>query len=141
MTPSLPAVQRAWICVARGKPATALRFETAYPVPTKVPRGSVLIRVQAAALNPVYVIDPPIDSSHLNKSSAHRGYKLMAMTPFATVRSTIAEYELSGIVVDANGSEFTEGDAVVAHIEARKYLRPLATCVLRKLSADSLSQP
>ena len=48
-----PTVQRAWVIVRRGKPANALVLRSDWPVPQKLENGEVLIKVQAAALNPV----------------------------------------------------------------------------------------
>ena len=47
------AVQRAWTVVRRGKPVDALVLRTDWPVPQKLEKGEVLIKVQAAALNPM----------------------------------------------------------------------------------------
>lgn len=51
---SLPQIQKAWRATAKGEPSKVLRLDDNVPVP-KLNRGEVLIRVQAAALNPVYV--------------------------------------------------------------------------------------
>ena len=48
-----PDVQRAWTIVRRGKPANALKLQTDWPVPKKLEKGEVLVRIQAGALNPV----------------------------------------------------------------------------------------
>lgn len=53
MDDSTPAVQRAWTVIQRGKPADALVLRSDWPVPQKLEKGEVLIKVQAAALNPV----------------------------------------------------------------------------------------
>ena len=50
-----PSVQRAWTVVRRGKPADALVLQSNWPVPQKLKKGEVLIKVQAGALNPVSV--------------------------------------------------------------------------------------
>ncbi|KZV71490.1 NAD(P)-binding protein [Peniophora sp. CONT] len=97
MAATVPTTQRAWICTGRGTPNKVLRLETNYPVPSQLPKGNVLIKVKAAALNPV-------------------GYKLMGMLPLASLRATIPEYELAGTIVDANGTHFAPGDEIVAHI-------------------------
>ena len=41
----------------------------------------------------------------------------MGLAPFASLRPTIPEYEVAGTIVDANGTNFSLGDEVVAHIE------------------------
>lgn len=52
---AIPAVQKAWVNVRRGKPSEAVLFRDDYPVPSKLPPGEVLIKIQAAAYNPVCV--------------------------------------------------------------------------------------
>jgi len=61
-------------------------------------KGEVLIKVQAGALNPV-------------------GWKLMKFIPnlFAN-RPHIAEHDFSGVIVDSNGTEFSNGDNVYGWI-------------------------
>ena len=54
-TTSLPSVQTVWKIVRRGDPAKALVKDQNAPVPTKIPEGYVLVKIQAASLNPVYV--------------------------------------------------------------------------------------
>ena len=49
-----PDIQRAWTVVRRGKPANALQLKTDWPVPKKLEKGEVLVRIQAGALNPLY---------------------------------------------------------------------------------------
>lgn len=50
--PDLPETQRAWRVVKRGKPSESLVFQTDVAIPPLSP-GEVLVKVQAAALNPV----------------------------------------------------------------------------------------
>lgn len=50
---SLPQTRNTWRAVRRGSPRQALRVEH-IPMP-KLEAGEVLVRVQAAALNPMYV--------------------------------------------------------------------------------------
>ena len=52
---ALPSVQTVWKIVRKGDPAKALVKEENAPVPNKIPEGCVLVKVQAASLNPVYV--------------------------------------------------------------------------------------
>lgn len=61
---AIPDTQKAWLIVRKGVPAKALRLEE-YPVPKKLRKGEVLVRVQAAALNPVYVA---LSHTHLTRS-------------------------------------------------------------------------
>ena len=51
----LPEKQKAWVIVRRGKPADALVFDENATVPSSLAEGEVLVKVQAAAFNPVYV--------------------------------------------------------------------------------------
>lgn len=48
---SIPDTQRSWTVVQRGKPAQALALQD-WPVDKKLTKGEILVRVQAAALNP-----------------------------------------------------------------------------------------
>ncbi|KAL1730508.1 hypothetical protein EV714DRAFT_284168 [Schizophyllum commune] len=99
--PSLPATQRAWIVERRGPPEKALRLHEDWPVP-KPQVGEVLVKVEAAALNPV-------------------GFKLMAVAPnFLAKRPLPAEYDFAGTIVDANGSQYKEGDPVWGFVEVQQ---------------------
>lgn len=48
----LPVMQKAWRAMRSGKPADVLALVDV-PVPAKLKKGEVLVKVQAAALNPV----------------------------------------------------------------------------------------
>ena len=50
---AVPDKQKAWVIVKRGKPQDALVFDENAPVPSDLGEGEILIKVQAAALNPV----------------------------------------------------------------------------------------
>jgi NADPH:quinone reductase-like Zn-dependent oxidoreductase len=52
---SLPDQQRAWVNIGRGTPAQALVLKSDWPVPKNLRPGEVLVKVHAAALNPVWV--------------------------------------------------------------------------------------
>lgn len=54
-TIQIPETQRVWKVVRSGEPSKALELDEHAPVPSKLADGEVLIRVQAAALNPMYV--------------------------------------------------------------------------------------
>ncbi|KAI0035981.1 hypothetical protein K488DRAFT_42183 [Vararia minispora EC-137] len=98
----LPHFQRAWRVVARGPPSKALRLESDLPIPTRIPPGNALVKVQAGGLNPV-------------------DYKLMKLLPnFAAGRPTIAAFEFSGVIVDGNGTEWQSGDNIVADLDPRR---------------------
>jgi hypothetical protein len=51
----IPTHQRAWREVRRGAPKVGLELQTDVPVSTQLAPGEVLVKVKAAALNPVYV--------------------------------------------------------------------------------------
>lgn len=79
----------------RGKPSESLIFQTDVAVPPLSP-GEVLVKVQAAALNPV-------------------GWKVMSTAPdIIAKRPFTVEHDFAGVVVDANGTEFSVGDEVIA---------------------------
>ncbi|KAI0639459.1 NAD-P-binding protein [Trametes polyzona] len=101
---TLPTTQKAWRVTRRGKPQDVLALSDA-PVPTKLRKGEVLVKVQAAALNPV-------------------GYKTMGLVPgFLLRRLNAVEFDLAGVVVDGNGSEFKEGDEVYGWIPVPQNMR------------------
>jgi NADPH:quinone reductase-like Zn-dependent oxidoreductase len=49
----IPSTQKAWRVVRRGSPADAVILEADVPVPSDIKEGEVLVKVEAAALNPV----------------------------------------------------------------------------------------
>ncbi|KAJ6519424.1 hypothetical protein C8R45DRAFT_951443 [Mycena sanguinolenta] len=88
------ATYSAWFAAKKGHPAQALQLKTGLPIPTKLPKDHVLIKVQAVALNPV-------------------DYKILRSLPsFIARRPHVAGMEFAGVVVDANGTEFSPGDKV-----------------------------
>ncbi|KAF7972645.1 hypothetical protein HWV62_17312 [Athelia sp. TMB] len=96
---SIPTAQKTWKVVRQGKPSKALEFDEHSAVPSELKRGEVLVKVQAAALNPV-------------------GYKLMQLMPnmFAN-RPFPAENDFSGVIAAVHEStdsesEFKVGDRV-----------------------------
>ncbi|KAI0756937.1 NAD(P)-binding protein [Daedaleopsis nitida] len=94
-TKSIPTTQKSWRVTGKGKPADVLKLDDT-PVPTKLGKGEILVKVQAAALNPV-------------------GYKALGIVPSFILRRIKAyEFDLAGVVVDGNGTEFKEGDEVFA---------------------------
>ncbi|KAF9790683.1 hypothetical protein BJ322DRAFT_1135184 [Thelephora terrestris] len=96
-TPSLPPVQTVWRIVRSGDPAKALVKDENAPVPKKIPKGYVLVKIQAASLNPV-------------------GFKLMQLAPNSFLQR-VAENDFAGEVVDPNGEpRFKIGDQVFGTI-------------------------
>ncbi|KAG9100106.1 hypothetical protein FRC07_010448, partial [Ceratobasidium sp. 392] len=78
---SIPDTQKGWRVVRQGVPSKALELQT-FPVP-KIKEGEVLVKIEAAALNPV-------------------GYKLMNFLPnLLSRRPHVAEHDFTGIIVDA----------------------------------------
>ena len=55
MATDIPTKQRAWMVVGRDVPRKAMKFVEDAEVPSKLKPGDVLIKVQAAALNPACV--------------------------------------------------------------------------------------
>ena len=49
----LPVTQRSWRLTGSGEPAKVLKLAEDTPVPAKLKKGEVLVKVHAAALNPV----------------------------------------------------------------------------------------
>lgn len=50
---SIPTVQKTWKVVRQGRPSQALVFDDQAAVPSELQPGEVLVKVKAAALNPV----------------------------------------------------------------------------------------
>ncbi|KAJ6581358.1 hypothetical protein B0H19DRAFT_1330286 [Mycena capillaripes] len=93
----------AWFAVKKGHPAQALQLRTDLPVPTKLPKGHVLIKVQAVALNPI-------------------DYKFLRSVPnFLAGRPHVVAMDVTGIIVDPNRSEFSVGDKVFGSSSHPKY--------------------
>ncbi|KAK7030764.1 quinone oxidoreductase [Favolaschia claudopus] len=84
----------AWMAVKQGDPAQVLQLKTDLQTPKKLPKGHVLVKAHAVALNPA-------------------DYKLMRTLPsFIARRPCVIGMELSGVIVDSNGTEFNVGDKV-----------------------------
>ncbi|XP_006458527.1 hypothetical protein AGABI2DRAFT_190805 [Agaricus bisporus var. bisporus H97] len=97
---SSPDVQKAWLVVRQGRPERALKLDINRPVPKRLRPGEVLVRTQAAALNPV-------------------GWKLMKLLPsFLARRPHIAEHDFAGVIVDSNRTDFKDGDEVFGWVPA-----------------------
>lgn len=95
---SIPDTQRAWVVVRKGVPARAIQLDEKHPVAKKLAKDEVLVRVRAAAFNPV-------------------GYKMMGLLPnFIARRPHVAENDFAGVVVDANGTALQAGQEVYGWI-------------------------
>ncbi|KAJ3503222.1 hypothetical protein NLJ89_g8531 [Agrocybe chaxingu] len=113
-----PDIQRAWVNVRRGTPAEALVLKSDWPVSKKLAPGEVLLKVHAAALNPI-------------------GYKFFAVLPFFARRPRVPEYDLSGVVVDTNKTRFREGDEVYGWVPSKQFrYKEGALCQYVKVSED-----
>jgi len=125
--PPLPSVQTAYRIVRKGDPATALVKDDSTPVPVNIPKGQVLIKVQAVSLNPVCALFISISNTMILSeslvSAIHSGYKLMRLLP-NSLFGRIAENDFAGAIVDPNGCDrFKVGDQVFGSISSRVALR------------------
>ncbi|KAJ6627895.1 hypothetical protein B0H10DRAFT_1992537 [Mycena sp. CBHHK59/15] len=112
----------AWVATKKGLPSTALQLKTGLPIPTKLAKGHVLVKVQAIALNPFC-------------------YKMMAGLPnLMAGRPHVAERDLAGIVVNPNGTEFVTGDQVFGTTASPK-LGTMAEYVVLPSSSLALQPP
>nr|GAT49833.1 quinone oxidoreductase [Mycena chlorophos] len=85
---------RAWVATKKGLPAVSLELKNDLVLPTRIPKGHVVVQVEAAALNP-YI------------------YKMTAgLSDFADGRPHIAERDFAGTVADPNDTSFVKGDKV-----------------------------
>jgi hypothetical protein len=65
--PPLPKTQKAWLVTARGHPSNALTFTENHPVSSDLLPDEVLVKVQAAALNPMSVSSKLLTIPHRDK--------------------------------------------------------------------------
>ncbi|EPS99554.1 NAD-binding protein [Fomitopsis schrenkii] len=114
--------QEAWRVLGRGDPWSVLSLDSNIPVPSQLFEGEVLVRIQAAALNPI-------------------GYKTMRWPFFSLTRPYIPENDIAGVVIDGNGTALKEGDWVFGWIPLdyafrtrqgalAQYVRLPATCLV-----------
>jgi len=97
----IPTKQRAWVVTKRGSPKDAVVLKEDYPVDSKLKKGEVLVKIHAAALNPI-------------------GWKLMKLLPnFVDGRPHVAEYDFAGTIVDANDASFKIGDEVFGWVPTK----------------------
>ncbi|KAH6919008.1 quinone oxidoreductase [Coprinopsis sp. MPI-PUGE-AT-0042] len=97
-TTSIPDTQKAWLQVGQGTPQNAMQMKTDWPVTKNVPPDKVLIRVQAAALNPV-------------------DHKTLATMPnFIANRPRVNGSDFAGYIVDPGDSDFKAGDPVFGYV-------------------------
>jgi len=94
----IPSTQTVWCAVRKGTPETGLERDTNAPVATQLQPGDVLVKVDAAALNPV-------------------GYKLLGLAPnwFAN-RPYVNENDLAGTVVQSESPSHHVGERVFGYI-------------------------
>lgn len=91
---TIPTTQKAWVEECRGTPSKSLRLREDWPVPSTLQPGEVLVKVQACGLNPA-------------------GYKIMGAFPdFVLGRPIPSGMDLSGVIADANDSQYAKGDPV-----------------------------
>jgi NADPH:quinone reductase-like Zn-dependent oxidoreductase len=96
-------------------------------VPSKLTPNEVLVKVEAAALNPVYVLYGTKLIYFLKElifELSHRsGYKILAVLPnFLAKRPLVPEHDFAGVIMDGNGTEFKSGDRVFGWIPMSKLL-------------------
>lgn len=87
MANPIPSTMKAWVYRKSGKVQDVLKLESSYPVPKPTPERSVLVKVHAAALNPV-------------------GWKMIQVFPGAlTKKPAVPESDFSGVIVAGEGLE------------------------------------
>ncbi|KAK7693253.1 hypothetical protein QCA50_002819 [Cerrena zonata] len=121
---SIPDTQKAWLAVKRGTPAQAIRFEENAPVSAKLKKGEVLVKIQAAALNPV-------------------DYKVLGMLPnFIANRPYPLGNDIAGVVVASADSKFTVGDEVFGTIwvQEQRKTKQGALAEYARISAASIAK-
>ncbi|KAF7295967.1 Quinone oxidoreductase [Mycena kentingensis (nom. inval.)] len=90
----MPSTYSGWVATTKGAPAEAVHLKTDLTLPAKIPKDHVVVKVLAAALNPV-------------------GYKLLRSMPnFMMGRPHVMEQDVAGVIVDPNGTSFKAGDKV-----------------------------
>ncbi|KAF9477349.1 NAD(P)-binding protein [Pholiota conissans] len=123
---TIPDTQTAWVVVQQGTPSKALSLETDWPVSKQLKSGEVLVKVQAAALNPA-------------------AWKLMLALPnFLDKRPHVAEFDLAGIIVDGNDTVFNKGDKVFGWIPGgvqRRSREGALSQYARVLASDLVERP
>lgn len=105
MTSEIPKTFRAWQYATSGKPEQVLKLVDDYSLPN-VPGFPIVIKVKAAALNPV-------------------GYKTMSEMPSLFVKHPgVPEQDYAGTVAggDLSGSDLKIGDEVFGTIPVRRQL-------------------
>ncbi len=118
-----PTTQQAWIVKKKGVPKDALVFETEHPV-KKPGKGEVLVKVQAVALNPAYVVVSLHTRCLLIGRFSCSGHKLMLFPNFLVKRPFVAEYDLAGTIEDPNDSDFKQGEEVFGCIPISTRISP-----------------
>ena len=112
---SLPRTQRVWRAVRKGTPQDGLQFDSAARISAELQPGEILVKVAAAALNPV-------------------GYKLLAFLPnWIAGRPHIAESDLAGTVVRSACPSHPVGQRVFGYI-------PVSLHIGRKTKEGALAE-
>jgi NADPH:quinone reductase-like Zn-dependent oxidoreductase len=114
----IPKTQRAWRVLRRGHPSKALEFAQNAPVRTDLADGEVLVKVGAAALNPVCV--NTLSFAPYDIEDDPRSYHFMEILPNFIARRPYdaAELDLAGTVVLSKSALHSPGDKVFGWIEA-----------------------
>ncbi|KAF9009429.1 hypothetical protein BDQ17DRAFT_1348085 [Cyathus striatus] len=102
MVPAIPDLQQAWVVTRPGVPSKVLKFKSDWPVPKKLGNKQVLVRIQAAALNPV-------------------GFKIMKWAPRHIFQRIprVPEHDFAGEIIDSNGTDFSVGEQVYGFLPAQ----------------------
>lgn len=102
-----------------GAPAQAVILDDQASVPSDLAQGEVLVKVQAAALNPMYV--PFSQANLILLIHDCRGHKLLGWLPnLLAGRPHVVEYDFCGVVVDSTDPNTPVGLEVVGFIPIRK---------------------
>jgi len=112
---AIPQTQTVWRAVRKGTPATGLERDTSAPVSSDLAPGDVLVKVDAAALNPA-------------------NYKILRLAPnWISGRPHVVECDISGTVVQSNHASHPVGERVFGYI-------PLPMQMGKKTKEGALAQ-
>ena len=118
----IPLEQKAWIAVRKGIPAQAVVLDEHASMPSEMKGDDVLVKVQAAALNPVY--DHHALNRDINFSNVliwASGHKLLGLLPnFIAGRPHVVEYDFVGTIVSSRDPNVQIGQDVIGFIPVRR---------------------